>query len=137
MCKATLLPDPDSPLTRISLMEFSRSSRSPAMRLARLGGVFVGFLFLVLEHAAVGLVGQQVYGGVHVFLGGVGMDGIAAHMQGGFVLLSEFLNGKDAMHVDDVVEMTRNPLEFLLHVRAHRRGNFDMMTGKRQLHGPS
>src|ERR1044072_2376583 len=105
MCKATLLPEPDNPLTRISLMEFSRSSRSPAVHLACLGGVFVGFLFLVLEHAAVELVGQQVYGGVHVFLGGVGMDGIAAHMQGGFGLLSEFLDGEDAMHVDDVVEM--------------------------------
>src|SRR6187431_640410 len=102
MCKATLLPDPDSPLTRISLIADSLLLPD---RLAGFGGVLVGFLFLVLEHAAVELVGQQVDGGVHVFLGGVGMDGIAAHMQGGFGLLSEFLNGEDAMHVDDVVEM--------------------------------
>src|SRR5690348_11009903 len=109
MCRATLLPDPDSPLTRISLMEFSGASASPAVRLARFGGVFVRFLFLVLEDAAVELVGQQVYGGVHVFLGGVGMDGVAAHMQGGFGLLSEFLDREHAVHVDDVVEMARNP----------------------------
>ena len=82
----------------------------------------------MLEHAAVELVGQQVDGGVHVFLGGVGMDGIAAHMQSGFGLLSELLNRQDAMHVDYVVEMARNPFEFLFDVGTHRRGDFDMMT---------
>ena len=88
-------------------------------------------------HAAVELVGQQVDGGVHVFLGGVGVDGVAAHMQCGFGLLSELLNRQDAMHVDYVVEMAGNALELLLDVRAHRRGDFDMMTGKRQLHDSS
>ena len=42
--------------------------------------------------------------------------GIAAHMQCGFGLLSELLNREYAMHVDYVVEMARNPLEFLLDV---------------------
>src|ERR1044071_1656220 len=126
MCSATLLPDPDSPLTRMSLMRRGYLLDGP--RLARFRGVLVGLLFLVLEHAAVELVGQQVDGGVHVFLGGIGMDGIAAHMQRGFGLLSELLNRQHAMHVDYVVEMARNPFEFLFDVRAHRRGDFDMMT---------
>src|SRR4051812_15997934 len=133
MCKATLLPDPDSPLTRMSLMK----AVSPAVGLASVRGMFIGLLLLVLGHAAVELVCQQIYGGVHVFLGGVGMDGIAAHMQCGFGLLSELLNREYAMHVDNVVEMARNALELPLHVGAHRRGDFDMMTGKRQLHGSS
>src|SRR5688572_3683728 len=140
MCKATLLPDPDSPLTRINLMVWCSSRSFGAVDLAglaRLGGVLVGLLFLVLEHAAVELVGQQVYGGVHVLFGGIGMDGAAAHMQGGFGLLSELLHRQDTMHVDHVIEMPGNALELLLHVGAHGRGYFDMVTGKRQLHDAS
>src|SRR5262245_18203270 len=112
MCNATLLPDPDSPLTRMSLMEFSLSSPgSSAVRPARFGGVVVGLHLLVLDDTPIELVGEQVDGGVHVFLGGFGVHGIAAHMQSGFGLLSELLNCQHAMHVDNVVEMTRNPLE--------------------------
>src|SRR5262249_18767901 len=136
MCKATLLPDPDSPLTRMSRIGMAGPSL-PAERLARLGGVVIGLALLVLDHAAIELVGQQVYGGVHVFLGGIGMDGITANVQRGFGLLSELLNRENTMHVDYVVEMTRNPFELLFHVRAHRLGDFDMMTGKRQLHDSS
>jgi hypothetical protein len=58
-------------------------------------------------------------------------------MQCGFGLLSEFLNRQDAMHVDYVIEMAGNALEFPLDVGAHGRGDFDMMTGKRQLHDSS
>src|SRR5690349_1688547 len=134
MCRATLLPDPESPLTRMSRIADVLLLPN---RLARLGGVFVGLLFLVLQHAAVELVGQQIDGGVHVLFRGVGMNRIAAHMQGGFGLLSELLNREDAMHVDYVVEMAGNAFELLLDVGAHRRGDFDMMTGKRQLHDPS
>src|SRR5690349_24135740 len=134
MCRATLLPDPDSPLTRMSRIADVLLLPN---RLARFGGVFVGLLFLVLQHAAVELVGQQIDGGVHVFFRGIGMDRIAAYMQGGFGLLSELLNRQDAMHVDYVVEMAGNALELLLDIGAHRRGDFDMMTGKRQLHGSS
>src|SRR6185295_4554741 len=140
MCKATLLPDPDSPLTRMSLMVAGMTSLpgyQAAVGPAGIRGMLVGLLFLVLEHAAVELVGQQVDGGVHVFLGGVGMDRIAAHVQRGFGLLSELFNGKYAVHVDDVVEMAGDTLELLFDVAAHRRGDFDMMTGKRQLHDAS
>src|ERR1700704_5166416 len=100
----------------------------PAVRFARFGGVVIGLHFLVFDDAPVELVGEQVDGGVHVFLGGVGVDGITAYMQSGFGLLSEFLNSQHAMHVDYMVEMARNSLEFLFDVRAHRRGYFDMMT---------
>src|ERR1044072_5558521 len=41
------------------------------------------------------------------------------------------------MDVDDVIEMARNLLELLFDIGPHRRGDFDMMTGKRQLHGSS
>ena len=67
----------------------------------------------MFDHAAVELVGQQIDGGVHVFLGGVGVDRVAANMQGGFGLLSKFLNGQYTVHIDDVVEMTRNAFELL------------------------
>src|SRR5262247_2588330 len=103
MCSATLLPDPDSPLTRMSLIGMAGPSL-PAERFTRLGGVVIGLALLVLDHAAVELVGQQVDGGVHVFLGGVGMDGVAANMQRRFGLLSKFLNGQDTVHIDHVVE---------------------------------
>src|SRR4051794_27295170 len=136
MCSATLLPDPDSPLTRMSFIEWKLflgcyrllPAALSTIGLAGVRGVLVGLLFLVLEHAAVELVGQQVDGGVHVFLGGVGVDGVAAYMQGGFGLLSELLDRQDAMHVDYVIEMARNPFELLFDVRAHRGSDFDMMT---------
>jgi len=41
-------------------------------------------------------------------------------MQSGFGLLSELLNRQDAVHVDYVIEMARDPFEFLFDVRAHR-----------------
>ena len=100
-------------------MEFRRPPAHLPRRLAGLGGVVVGLHFLVLDDPPVELVGQQIDGGVHVFLGGVGMNGIAAHMQCGFGLLSELFDRQDAMDVDYVIEMARDPFEFLLDVGAH------------------
>jgi hypothetical protein len=50
-------------------------------------------------------------------------------MQGGLGLLSKFLNGQYTVHVDHVVEVTRDAFELLFHVRAHGGSDFNMMTG--------
>ena len=50
--------------------------------------------------------------------GRVGVDRVAAHVQGGLGLLSQFLHRQDAVHVDDLIEMARDALEFLFDVAA-------------------
>jgi hypothetical protein len=65
------------------------------------------------------------------------MERVPAHVQSGFGLLLELLDCQNTMHVDYVIEMTGNTFELLFDVRAHRRGDFDMVTGKRQLHDSS
>jgi len=71
MCNATLLPDPDSPLTRMSLIADVSSSR-----LCGFPRVFVGFHFLVLDFGTrrSSLSASRSMAAVHVFLGGVGNE---------------------------------------------------------------
>src|SRR6185437_2854871 len=98
MCRATLLPDPDIPLrtmmrtaARLALSRSLEDAASGAQR-AALDRVMVRHLLLVLLDASIELVGQEIDGGIHVFLGRVRMDRIAAHVQGSFGLLSQFLH---------------------------------------------
>src|SRR5215472_1615050 len=100
MCKATLLPDPESPLRMMMrtppcypatapLANFAAAAAlsgrggpcrvSDAQRAHR-GGVVVGALLLVFLDAAIELVRQQIDGRVHVFLGCVRVDGTTAHV---------------------------------------------------------
>src|SRR5579859_475877 len=108
MCSATLLPDPDRPL-RMTMRTVvcypaaavlaKRAAMSAARRAPSLRGMMICALLLVLLDAAVQLVRQQVDGRVHVLLGGVGVDGAAAHVQGRLGLLSQLLHRQHAVHV--------------------------------------
>src|SRR5215469_7894109 len=98
MCSATLLPEPDSPLRMMRRMPNTQPAgasgasgilpggpRAPPrgsgpQRAARLRRVVVVAFFLVLLDAAIELVGEQIDSRVHVFLGGVGVYGVAAHV---------------------------------------------------------
>ena len=94
----------------------------------------IAALFLVLLDAAVELVGEGVYRGVHVLLGGIGMDRVAAHVQGGFGSLSQLLDCQHAVDINDVIEVSDDSLELFLYVVAEGRGDLDVMTGDAQLH---
>src|ERR1700739_293615 len=117
MCRATLLPAPESPLTTtmrpaaLILPGGASGAQRPALH-----GVMVCHLFLVLLDASIQLVGEQIDGGVHVLLGRVRMDRVTAHVQGRLGLLSQFLHRQYAMHVDDLLEMSSDALELLLHI---------------------
>src|SRR2546421_12510988 len=152
MCRATLLPDPDSPLRMmmrtpqwLSTGHCRRQSRGrafrgaalPPQRAAPLGGMVIGALFLVFLDAAVQLVREQIDGGVHVFFGGIRVDGAAAHVQRGFGLLAQLLYRQHTVHVDDLIKVSADALELLLDITPQRRGDFDVVTGDAELHGPS
>src|SRR6202040_1074165 len=97
----------------------------------------IGALFLVLLDAAVQLVRQTIDGGVHVFFGCVGVNGAAAHVQRGLGFLSQLLYRQHTVHVDDLIKMSADALELLLDITPQRRGDFDVVTGDAELHGPS
>src|SRR5579862_6118277 len=83
-----------------------------------LGGVVVALLFLVLLDASVELVNQQINGGIHVFRGGVRMDGAATHVQCCFSLLLQLFYGQHTVNVDDLIEVPCDAIEFFLHITA-------------------
>src|ERR1700756_1360900 len=148
MCSAMLLPAPDKPLRMTMRTGVCSSTPPPAARAvdAPSGarwcppcrrGAGVGALFLVLLYGAVELVGQEVDGGVHGLLGRVGVDGIAAHVQRRLGLLSQLLHRQHAVYVDDTVKMPADALELLHNIAAQRWGDFDVVPGDVELHGPS
>jgi hypothetical protein len=49
-------------------------------------------------------------------------------MQCGFSLLHQFLHGQDAMNIDHLIEMSGYPHHLLVHVRAQRLGDLDVVT---------
>src|ERR1700704_848311 len=106
MCRATLLPEPDSPLTMISRID-TRASFGSARHagLEHVLGMMVGGLFLVFLDAPVEFVGQRVDGSIHIGFGGVGVDLVSAQHEGGLGLVAEFLDGEDAMNIDELVEV--------------------------------
>src|SRR5579863_1529323 len=92
------------------------SAGSSAAEATRLGGAVRGALFLVLLKAAVELIGQKVNGRVHVLFGRIRVDRITADVQRRFRLLSQLLHRQHTVHVDDLVEMSADTFELLLHV---------------------
>jgi hypothetical protein len=115
MCRATLLPEPDKPLTMISRIDMgvTKAHLSPRARLDHFLGVMVRGLFLVLLDAAVELVGERIDGGVHVLFGRVGVDLVAAQHQRGLRLVAQLLHREHAVDVDQLLEMPRDAFEFL------------------------
>src|ERR1700722_17983828 len=131
MCRATLFPDPDSPLTMISRIDMEESVFGfPSARLEDFLGVMVGGLFFVLFDAAVELVGQCVDGGIHILFSCFGVDLVSAHHQRGLGLVTHFLDREDAVDVNQLLEMPRDPLEFFDYIAAQRGGDFHMMTAE-------
>src|SRR5258707_870489 len=63
------------------------------------------------------------------------MQVLAAHVQGDFGLLPDFVHGEDDVGVDHMVEMARHALELRAHVAADGRGHFEMMAAHVQVHG--
>src|SRR4029077_596372 len=130
MCRATLLPEPDSPLRMMmrtsqwlstgtaaaSPLVRAAGAASHPQRAAPLGVMVVGALFLVFLDAAVQFVRQQIDGGVHVRFGCIGVDGAAAHVQRGFGLLSQLLYRQHTVHVDDLIKVSADAFELLLDI---------------------
>src|SRR5450432_2782500 len=106
MCRATLLPEPDSPLTMISRID----TRAPKNSIRQTGldhvvRVMIGGLFLVFLDAAIELVGEGVDGGVHVGLGCIGIDLVSPQHERGLGLMAEFFDGEHAVHIDELLEV--------------------------------
>src|SRR5690606_5884810 len=92
-------------------------------------------LFLVLRDLTVELVGEVVDRGVHVALGGLGMDRCAADVDGRLRLMDKLLYGQDAVDARHIVEMTFQLLEAGRNVVAQRVRDVDVMPGYRQIPG--
>ena len=69
--------------------------------------VIYKFLLLYLRTCLSSLSTKTVYRGIHVFFGRVGVDFTTIDTDRGFRLVSKFLDGEDAMRVDNQIEMTR------------------------------
>src|SRR5260370_28927020 len=103
MCRATLLPEPDSPLTMISRIDTRAPESARRTGLDHVHGVVVRGLLLVFLDASIKFVGQGVDGGVHVVFGGIRIDFVAPQHEGGVALVAEFFNGDDTVDVDQFV----------------------------------
>ena len=83
----------------------------------------------MLLHAAVELGRQRVDGGIHVGLGGVGVDLVATQQHGGFGLVAQMFDSQHAMDVDQLFVVSGNAFELLEDVATHGFSYFHMMAG--------
>src|ERR1700722_9204613 len=118
MCRATLLPEPDSPLTMISRIDTRAPCSTRQSGLDHVLGVMIGGLFLVVLDASIELVGQCVDGGVHIGLGCIGVDFIPSQHESRFGLVTEFLHREHAVDIDQLFEMPGNAFKFLEYISA-------------------
>src|SRR6202021_2851914 len=135
MCRATLLPEPDSPLTMMSRID----TRAPSSSAGQAGldhvlGVMVGGLFFVFLDASIQLVGQGIDGGIHVVFSRIAVDLVSPQHEGGLGLVAEFFDREHAMNVDGLLEVLRKAFDFLDYVGAQCVGDFHMMTAEIELH---
>src|SRR5271165_1744486 len=136
MCSATLLPEPDSPLTMISRIDMELTLRN-LRRQARLDdvlGMVVGGLFFVFLHAAIELVGQGIDGGIHVRFSCIGIDLVPAQHESGLRLVAKSFDREHAVDVDQLLEMPGDAFEFLDDVGVKRFRDFHMMAAEIELH---
>ena len=66
---------------------------------------------------------------------GVGVNLPAAQQHGGFGLVAQLLDGKDAVNVYDVVGVPDDAVEFLLDIVLEGGSDIDVVTSDVQLHG--
>src|ERR1700675_428571 len=134
MCSATLLPEPDSPLTMISRIELTLWNLQRQARLDDILGVVIGGLFFVFLYAAVELVGQGIDGGVHIRFGCIGIDLVPTQHESGLRFVAESFDREHAVDVDQLLEMPRDAFEFFQDVSAKRFRDFHMMAAEIELH---
>src|ERR1700676_1471285 len=105
MCKATLLPEPDSPLTMISRIDTRAPGSARQTGLDHVHGVVVcGLLFVFLD-ASIKFVGKGIDGGVHVVFGCIRVDLVSPQHEGGFGLMAEFFDGEHTVNVDELFKV--------------------------------
>ena len=92
-------------------------------------------LLFVLLNLTVQLVGQNVDGSVEILVDRLDVNVLAGQMHGDLGLLLQFFHRLDHVHVDDMIEMTCNPLELAGNVITQRRGDFEMVSTDLQVHG--
>src|ERR1022692_1367419 len=103
MCRATLLPEPESPLTMMSRIDTRAPTSTRQAGLDHVLGVMIRGLFLVFLDASIEFVGQGIDGSVHIVFGGFGVDLVSAQHQRGLSLVPHVLfHGEHAMHVDQL-----------------------------------
>jgi hypothetical protein len=96
--------------------------------------VVVTGLFLVFDHLAIQLVGQEVNGGIHVVAIGVGMDLRALGGNRAFGLVPVLLHLENDTGAGDVIEVALDPANLLIYVSAQGVGDFNVLTGNGNLH---
>lgn len=73
-------------------------------------------LLFVFPDTAIKYVAKAIYGGIHVFFGGVSVDFYAVDAHCRFRLMSEFFYGQNTMHIRYQVKMPLNFLHFTFNV---------------------
>src|SRR5450755_493460 len=130
MCRATLLPDPESPLMMIRCIALAAAALSGSAQPHGFFDVMVGGFLLVLLHAAVELVGERVDGGIHVPLGRIGVDLVATQGHRCLGDVAQLLYAEHAVYVDESLEMPGQAFEFLRDVAAQCGSDFQTMTAE-------
>ena len=92
-------------------------------------------LLLVFLDLTVKLVGQTIYRRVEILVNGFNKNVFAGKVNGDFGFLLQFVDRQDHVHVDDIIEMARNPLKFPGNVSMDCRSDLKVMTTDLQVHG--
>jgi len=90
-------------------------------------GVVVNHLFFVFSDPSFQLVHQAVYRGVHVFFSMVGVYLAAIDLNGGFRLVPEFLDRKDAVYIRNKIKMSCNFFNLGLDITSEGLGYIDVV----------
>src|SRR6185437_7910705 len=102
---------------------------------ASLALVLVGDLFAVFAQLGDQLVEQHVDGGIHVGLGGLGMQGTADHAQGAVGALLELVEGEHDHETFELVVEAGEAVELGGGVIAQRGSDFNLLAAELELHG--
>ena len=108
-------------------------------RLRVIAGFFaamlVGQLLLVLLDLPINLVAQRINRRIQILIGGIGENFVAGNMNGGFSFLDQLVDAQNHLGAGDVVKMTLNALQLVVHLVVQRRGAFQMMSAQTALDG--
>src|ERR1700704_251396 len=105
MWSATLLPEPDSPLTMTSRIDQGALGLTRRAGLDHVLGVMVRSLFLVFFYAPIEFVGERVDRRIHVVFGRLGVDLVSPQHERCFCLVAELLDREHAVNIDELFEV--------------------------------